>query len=116
MPTLQEIRRYTPPVLHSGKEFYIDFYAFDPVEGKMKRKKIKLNSIPAGQRRKYAKDFINRLSEKLAMGWNPWIEKENGTAYMQFSEVTDRYRNYIDKLLRDGTYRYETPDMKRTNP
>lgn len=108
MPTLQEIRRYTPPVLHSGKEFYIDFYAFDPVEGKMKRKKIKLNSIPAGQRRKYAKDFINRLSEKLAMGWNPWIEKENGTAYMLFSEVTDRYRNYIDKLLRDGTYRYET--------
>ncbi len=109
MPTLQSIRSYTPPVYHgAGKEVYIDFYAFDPAQGKMRRKKIKLNSIAPGQRRKYAKDFMNRLAEKLALGWNPWIEKEHGSAYMTFHEVVKRYRSYIDKLLRDGTYRSES--------
>lgn len=42
------------------------------------------------------------------MGWNPWIEKENGTAYMLFRDCCEKYRQYIDKLLKDGTYRYET--------
>lgn len=108
MLTLQEIKRYTPPTLHVGREVYIDFYSFDPVSGKMKRKKIKLNSIPSNQRRKYAKDLINRLSEQLALGWNPWIEKENGTSYLLFRDVCDNYRRYIDKLLADGTYRPES--------
>ena len=86
----------------------IDFYAFDPVIGKMKRKKIKLNNIPAGQRRKYAKDLMNRLAKKLSLGWNPWIEKENGAAYQTFDEVCKAYRRYIDKQLSDGSYRIES--------
>lgn len=108
MLTLQEIKRYTPPTLHVGREVYIDFYAFDPISGKMKRKKIKLNSIPSNQRRKYAKDLINRLSEQLALGWNPWIEKENGTSYILFRDACYNYKRYIDKMLADGTYRPES--------
>ena len=45
MSKIQEIKSYTPPVLHTGKDWYIDFYAFNPVDGVMKRKKIKLNFI-----------------------------------------------------------------------
>lgn len=108
MTNIQSIKAYTPPVYHTGREFYIDFYAFDPVIGKMKRKKIKLNNIPAGQRRKYAKDLMNRLAEKLSLGWNPWIEKENGAAYQTFDEVCKAYRRYIDKQLSDGSYRTES--------
>lgn len=109
MPTLREIQRFTPPVLHSGLETYIDFYCFDPAQGKMRRKKIKLNFIKSiKERKRYAKDFMNRLSEKLALGWNPWIEKEDSNAYMLFKDVLIKYRQFTEKMLRDGRYREET--------
>lgn len=108
MSTLEKIKSYTPPTLHCGHETYISFNAYDPAEGRMKRKRIKLNAIEPKQRKKYANDLIKRLTEKLIMGWNPWIEKENGTAYMLFRDCCEKYRQYIDKLLKDGTYRYET--------
>lgn len=109
MPTLKEIQGYTPPVLHTGKDWYIDFYAFNPVHGEMRRKKIKLNFIEkVTERRKYAKDYMNRLSEKLSLGWNPWIEKESGNAYMLFKDVINKYRTFMNKMLKDGRYRQET--------
>ncbi len=109
MSSLKEIQSFTPPVLHAGKDWYIDFYAFDPVKGTMRRKKIKLNFIKkANERRKYARDYMIRLSEKLSLGWNPWIEQEQGNAYLLFKDVTDKYRTYIYKMLKDGHYRPET--------
>ena len=67
MSNCQQVKSYTPPVLHTGKDWYIDFYAFCPATGAMKRKKFKLNYIDSiKERRKYAKDFMNRISEKLA--------------------------------------------------
>ncbi len=109
MSSLKEIQGFTPPVLHAGKDWYIDFYAFDPVKGEMRRKKIKLNFIKkANERRKYAKDYMVRLSEKLSLGWNPWIEQEEGNAYMLFKDIIEKYRTYIYKMLHDGRYRPET--------
>ena len=73
MSKIQEIKSYTPPILHTGKDWYIDFYAFNPVDGVMKRKKIKLNFIKSvKERRAYAKGCINRLSEKRLSG-NFWL-------------------------------------------
>ena len=109
MSSLKEIQGYTPPVLHTGKDWYIDFYAFNPIYGTMRRKKIKLNFIEKiGDRRKYAKDYINRLAEKLSLGWNPWIEQESSNAYILFKDVIGKYRAFLDKMLRDGRYRSET--------
>lgn len=109
MPSLKEIQGYTLPVLHTGKDWYIGFYAYSPVHGEMRRKKIKLNHIhKITDRRKYAKDYMNRLAEKLSIGWNPWIENESNNAYMLFKDVTDRYRTFMAKMLRDGRYRQET--------
>ncbi len=51
--SVKEILQYTYPQLYTGKEWYIGFNAFDPALGKMRRKKIKLNSIASlTQRRK----------------------------------------------------------------
>ena len=109
MSKIQEIKSYTPPILHTGKDWYIDFYAFNPVDGVMKRKKIKLNFIKSvKERRAYAKGCINRLSEKLATGWNPWIEQECGNAFLLFKDVIDKYRTFLAKMQRDGRYRQET--------
>ena len=101
MSKIQEIKSYTPPILHMGKDWYIDFYAFNPVDGVMKRKKIKLNFIKSvKERRAYAKGCINRLSEKLATGWNPWIEQECGNAFLLFKDVIDKYRTFLAKMQR----------------
>ena len=46
---------FTYPKLHKGKSWYIDFYAFDPADGKMKRKKYMLDGIvKVTERRKRA--------------------------------------------------------------
>ena len=109
MSTLKEIQSYTLPILHIGKDWYIDFYAFDPATKSMRRKKIKLNHIKKTTDRKlYAKEYIKRLSEKLILGWNPWIEQESSSAYLLFKDVIDKYRTYIAKMLKDGRYRPET--------
>ena len=38
---ISELRAFTYPLLHTGKEWYVGFNAFDPVQGKMRRKKNK---------------------------------------------------------------------------
>ena len=84
----QKNKSYTPPKLHSGKEWFISFYAFDPLSGQLKRKRIKLNSIKSvKERRNYANDLMNRLSQQLSLGWNPWIEAESSSAYMLFLPI-----------------------------
>ena len=51
---INELRAFTYPLLHTGKEWYVGFNAFDPVQGKMRRKKIKINSIKTiTQRKRY---------------------------------------------------------------
>lgn len=106
---LYEIKNFTYPKLHTGKDWYIDFYAFCPASGTMRRKKIKLNHISKiGERRKYAEGLIKRTILNLERGWNPWIEAENSRSYHYFKEVCDRYKQYIEKLLNDNLYREDT--------
>lgn len=67
---------YIPARLTEGKDWYVSFYAVDPLTGKMKRKRIKLNRIKnINERRKYARELVERINTKLRSGWNPWIEK-----------------------------------------
>ena len=37
--SLLEIKGYTWPKLYTGKDWYVGFYAFDPAQNKMRRKK-----------------------------------------------------------------------------
>ena len=107
--SVKEILQYTYPQLYTGKEWYIGFNAFDPALGKMRRKKIKLNSIASlTQRRKYAKEVIHRLTAQLAQGWNPWINAVSNKGYDTFDNVCERYMAAITKQYNDGIYRYDT--------
>ena len=106
---LKEIIGYTYPKLYVGKRWYIGFYAFDPVAGKMRIKTIKINFIEkAADRRRYANELCKRIFRKLDEGWNPWIEAENSRAYHTFTEVCEKYRRFIEKMFADGNYREET--------
>lgn len=100
---------YDIPSLKINKSgAYVSFQAFDPVSGKMKRKRIKLNHIKGAKARKeYAKGLVNRLVDQLKKGWNPWIcgDTENLKC---FSDALKRYESFVDKMFADGIYRKET--------
>ena len=67
--------QYTPPVYRETQGCsFSEFYAYDPVMGKMRRKRIKTNRIKGVlKRRQYVRDLIKRICEQLHRGWNPWI-------------------------------------------
>lgn len=107
--TIGDVIGYTYPKLQTGKDWYIIFKAFDPAQGIMRRKRIKLNHIEkVTERRRYADVLMKRLINKLDLGWNPWIEAENGKAYHTFIDVCIHYRKYITKMFKDNIYREDT--------
>lgn len=100
---------YTYPELYTGVEWYVGFYAFDPVRNEMRRKKLKINFVKKiSDRRRYGEDLKRRVALKLESGWNPWIEGETGKAYALYKDVLDHYRRYIAKMLHDDIYREDT--------
>jgi integrase len=104
-----QIVSYTIPRLYTGKEWYVGWNSFDPVEKKMRRKKIKLNHIHSKtERRKYAADLVARVYEQLRRGWNPWIELENSKSYSTLTDVCAHYDKLITKKAQDGIYREDT--------
>ncbi|MDR3339564.1 MAG: phage integrase SAM-like domain-containing protein, partial [Candidatus Symbiothrix sp.] len=100
---------YTPPKLYTGKEWYVGFYAYEPVKEKLCIKRIKLNYIDnKNERRKFACDLIKRLNDKLRRGWNPWIAAEVSKGYCTFKETCEHYDRIITKKFSDGYYRDDT--------
>ncbi len=39
------VKQYTRAELREGKEWYIEFYAYDPAQARLRRKRIKINRI-----------------------------------------------------------------------
>lgn len=114
LSTLSGVRsalQYTPPAYRETKGCsFIEFYAYDPEQGKMRRKRIKINRINGVlKRRQYAKNVIKRLCEQLNHGWNPWIAKDTSDLYV-FEEALSRYEAHIEKMLANGYFRKETYD------
>lgn len=102
-------KTWTPPVFHRGKENYIDFYAFDPAVGKLKRKKIMVDHFHSlRQRNTYVRQLIEELTQKLVRGWNPWVEQKAGSQFTPFADVCGFYRQYVTKLYNDSSFREET--------
>ena len=102
-------RAHTIPVYREteGCDF-IEFYAYDPEQGKMRRKRIKLNRIKGvNNRRSYARGVIKRLTDQLNHGWNPWIAKD-ATNLIPFEDAIKRYETHIQKMLANGYFRKET--------
>lgn len=114
--SISTIIQYTIPVLRENKNaWYIEFYAYDPLFSKMRRKRIKLNRIKnIRARRQYARDLINRILQQLVQGWNPWIEQDCENLSL-FSEVLERYTNSIRRMYEDGLYRKTTFENYKTH-
>lgn len=102
---------YTPPQYRTNKAgCYIEFYAYDPATGKMRRKRVKVNHIDGSRNRKqYAKECITRFANLLSDGWNPWIDCDPDDI-AQFLDCLDKYEEYVTKQHTSGLFRKQTYD------
>lgn len=99
-----ELQSFTYPRLHTGKSWYIDFLAFDPAEGKMKRKKYMLDNIPTiRERRARSVEIINSLLKLLRTGWSPWVDVSASRSYTLLDKALERYEKHLEKLQREKT-------------
>lgn len=107
--SLTEIVTYTLPKLHTGKNWYIDFKCYDPVDGKMKRKKFMLDSIvKVSERKKRAAEIITITTNRLRNGWNPWAEATTERQCAGFKDICLMYYKYIQKLASNNTLKQKT--------
>ena len=104
-----------PVYKENGAGGYIEFRAYDPEQGKMRRKTIKLNRIKGvTNRRTHAREMIKRLTDQLKKGWNPWIAKDVSDL-MVFEDALQRYESHVEKMLAGGYFRKETYDGYKSN-
>jgi integrase len=95
---------FTYPKLHTGKNWYIDFYAFDPASGEMRRKKFMLDGIEKiAQKRRKAAEIIEQIMRKLREGWNPWVNAQESRGFTMLQDCLDRYMEYVAKKSRSKT-------------
>lgn len=104
LSSISELQSYTYPKLHCGKNWYIDFLAYDPAEGRMKRKKYMLNDIPSKtQRRVKAAELIASTLNLLRTGWSPWVDANAARSYTLLEVALEKYERYLQKLQRYQT-------------
>ena len=96
-------------MFHQKKECYVSFSAFDPAEGRLRKKKIMLGHVKGRKaQRVVGEHLVRQITGKLMQGWNPWIEALHPEEYTLFDEVCDRYRDYLMKLTNEGHMREKT--------
>lgn len=96
----REIVGFTLPVLHTkGGYWYVDFTAFDPVSGRMKRKKYMLNRYKTDHKKRMMGTLlIHNITAKLTAGWNPWVNADKSRQFTEIPIIFSRYRDYIKSM------------------
>ena len=104
---------FTLPRLHKGIkacQWYVDFYAYDPVSDKMKRKKYMLGRIKTIKGREdMAAILIHNIYSKLIIGWNPFVSDSNNVRkFTDFLTVLARYSDFVKTSLDKKTIKKKT--------
>lgn len=95
---------YTYPTLHKGKDWYVDFYAFDPAGNKMRRKKYFIGKdLKLSEKNRRAAEIIEVASKQLMQGWNPWVTADESRGFIPFEDCIKRYLEYVDRMDRKKT-------------
>ena len=97
--SLSEVLKFTYPKLHTGGKWYVDFYAYDPATGTMRRKKFHLDNIEKiKDRRNRANELIESLTKLLREGWSPWINAETNRSYTLLEDALQKYEAYVERM------------------
>ena len=107
--SLYDILPYSLPVLHTGKNWYVDFYCFDPVKGALRRKKYHLNKIKnITDRKARAAEIITSVTARLRSGWNVWVKTESTREHTPFNECLELYKAYLSRSEENKSMKSKT--------
>lgn len=105
----REIIGFTIPTLHTGKQWYVDFYAHDPLTGTLRRKKYMLGRYKSKQsKHTMASMMIHNLLAKLTAGWNPWTNADKSRQFTTIPIIISRYRDYIQSVTNKKSMKEKT--------
>lgn len=93
--SVRDIVGYTLPRLHTGKHWYVDFYAYDPIIDGLRRKKYMLDGYKLKERKHIATVLITNLTQQLTAGWNPFVNNDKARSYTTWEAVVKRYTDYL---------------------
>lgn len=97
--SLGEVLKFTFPKLHTGAKWYVDFYSYDPADGKMRRKKYHLDNIrKISERRNRGNELIESLTKLLRSGWSPWVDVDNSRAYILLEDALNKYEAFVERM------------------
>lgn len=106
--TTRDIVGYTLPRLHTGKSWYVDFYAYDPTIDGLKRKKYMLDKYRLKERKHIATILVTNLTQQLIAGWNPFINNDKARSYTTWEAVVQRYVDYVKVSAEKGMLKPKT--------
>lgn len=100
---------FIPPQVHIGTSSYVWFSQFDPLSGRLKRKKYMLDRFPEGQARDVAaRRIISNIYSQVGKGWNVWTDGDVLRQSIPTKDVLERYRQYIRALKQKGVMKQKT--------
>ena len=95
---------YTPPTLHKGVRWFVDFTSLDPARGLMRRKRYYIkDSLSVSEKKRRASEIMDVLTKQLAQGWNPWVTDDESRGFVYFDNSLERYLDYVDRMDRKKT-------------
>lgn len=110
---LSDVLKFTYPKLHEGKSWYVDFTAYDPATGAMRRKKYMLDSIKkVTARRKRAAELIEALLKQLRSGWSPWVDVNSNRGYTLLANALEKYERSLEQMPKLQTRRSYSSRLK----
>ena len=106
---LESIITYTLPKLYEGKRWYVGFNCYDPLEGRMRRKKIHLDHVGSVQKkRRYAAEIIRNVTHKLTNGWNCWADTSVSKGFTLMKDVFVMYEAWLKRMYKTDVVKEST--------
>lgn len=95
---------YTPPTLHKGVRWFVDFSAYDPARGLMRHKRYYItDNLSVSAKKHRAAEIMEVLTKQLCQGWNPWLTNDESRGFVLFENCLERYSEYVDRMDRKRT-------------
>ena len=99
-----DIVGYTPPTLYKGVRWFVDFSAYDPARGLMRRKRYYItDNLSISAKKHRAAEIMEVLTKQLCQGWNPWLTNDESRGFVLFENCLERYSEYVDRMDRKRT-------------
>ena len=91
-----DIVGYTPPTLHKGVRWFVDFSAHDPARGLMRRKRYYItDNLSISAKKHRAAEIMEVLTMQLSQGWNPWLTNDESRGFVLIMFYCFRSNDYI---------------------